>query len=63
MKKIIKVAVITLMVIGFIKPVCAEEMNGFGNPPEWVEKENESKKSIKGTRSEKSSFHKIIPYC
>ena len=43
MKKIIKVAVITLMVIGFIKPVCAEEMNGFGNPPEWVEKENESR--------------------
>ena len=34
---------ITLMVIGFIKPVCAEEMNGFGNPPEWVEKENESR--------------------
>jgi|GEM_PF-4245840 len=34
MKKIIKVAVITLMVIGFIKLVCAEEMNGFGNPPE-----------------------------
>ena len=43
MKRIIKVAVITLMVIGFIKPVCAEEMNGFGNPPEWVEKENESR--------------------
>ena len=43
MKKIIKVAVIALMVIGFIKPVCAEEMNGFGNPPEWVEKENESR--------------------
>ena len=43
MKKIIKVAVISLMVIGFIKPVCAEEMNGFGNPPEWVEKENESR--------------------
>ena len=43
MKRIIKVAVIALMVIGFIKPVCAEEMNGFGNPPEWVEKENESR--------------------
>ena len=43
MKKIIKVAVIALMMIGFIKPVCAEEMNGFGNPPEWVEKENESR--------------------
>ena len=43
MKRIIKVAVITLMVIGFIKPVCAEEMNGFGNPSEWVEKENESR--------------------
>ena len=43
MKRIIKVAVITLMVIGFIKPICAEEMNGFGNPPEWVEKENESR--------------------
>ena len=43
MKRIIKVAVITLMVIGFIKPVCAEEMNGFGNPSEWVKKENESR--------------------
>ena len=43
MKRIIKVAVIALMVIGFIKPVCAEEMNGFGNPPEQVEKENESR--------------------
>ena len=55
MKRIIKVAVITLMVIGFIKPVCAEEMNGFGNPSEWVKKENE----IRNKQKEKEAKNQI----
>ena len=55
MKRIIKVAVIALMVIGFIKPVCAEEMNGFGNPSEWVKKENE----IRNKQKEKEAKNQI----